>query len=641
MRSASHKDSSKSRSYRQVAARSKTEKKEPFFNHVKKTGAPGMRVSQPGDRQEIQADRSADRVVERLSTPFFKPSPGINEMPESVGRAVGNEPLDRQSDESVDDTAPVGAQRSDIARRQKSEPVSTFRQEEEKEAHVSRRQEATEDSAVMRQKEEKDEVQLSRQAEQSEDVSAQRQEEEEEVQLSRQAMEPAVTREEETEKTQLSRQHEESKEPSVSRQQEDEVLQARANGPARATVELQHQITESKGRGQKLSLAAQAEFGAAFGGRDFSNIRIHTGTEAARLSADLNARAFAHGQDIYFSEGRFNPDTREGQHLLAHELTHSIQTGNAPLASADAHGSFIADLLEQIKLSNREAKEAEDPRPAAEARKTAEDQGKKALSDAQRESADAKGDSTEPQKPANAEPRIAEVNRRAPGRVKPVADAPPRGEVGQYLAEKSADVCNQGAAKSQRLADNESAHDPAGQKLDQTEAAVKPPQKENQSRNEAAQVRTVQSAGDPGVLPDANHAALDTAIEASVPESIEELNEFESGGKGKARLSATPFSAPCKRTLIQYVALTRRSRTSSRPIRPQPPMHCRLSNRRRQRANWISEKMLCLSWPKTIPIFRPSTSNQMTCCSSSRLPTNSWQWSTVAIWLPHTRSARD
>jgi hypothetical protein len=61
--------------------------------------------------------------------------------------------------------------------------------------------------------------------------------------------------------------------------------------------------------------------------RDFSHIRIHTGPEAADLSRSVQARAFTVGNDVFFNRGAFQPATREGVRLLAHELTHTIQQG--------------------------------------------------------------------------------------------------------------------------------------------------------------------------------------------------------------------------------------------------------------------------------------------------------------------------
>ena len=60
-------------------------------------------------------------------------------------------------------------------------------------------------------------------------------------------------------------------------------------------------------------------------GADFGGVKVHTDSAAARLSRNVQATAFTHGSDIYFSQGSYQPDTAQGQHLLAHELTHVVQ----------------------------------------------------------------------------------------------------------------------------------------------------------------------------------------------------------------------------------------------------------------------------------------------------------------------------
>lgn len=62
---------------------------------------------------------------------------------------------------------------------------------------------------------------------------------------------------------------------------------------------------------------------------DFSGVRIHTDQQAAHLAAQLGARAFTVGRDIYFAKGEFRPDRPEGWELVAHELTHTLQQGGA------------------------------------------------------------------------------------------------------------------------------------------------------------------------------------------------------------------------------------------------------------------------------------------------------------------------
>ncbi len=58
---------------------------------------------------------------------------------------------------------------------------------------------------------------------------------------------------------------------------------------------------------------------------DLRAVRVHTGPQAAQLNRQINARAFTVGQNIYFGEGRFQPDSVEGRELIAHELTHTLQ----------------------------------------------------------------------------------------------------------------------------------------------------------------------------------------------------------------------------------------------------------------------------------------------------------------------------
>jgi hypothetical protein len=60
-------------------------------------------------------------------------------------------------------------------------------------------------------------------------------------------------------------------------------------------------------------------------GADFSQVRIHTGSEAASLSHELSADAFTLGQDIYFGKGQYDVGSESGKSLLAHELAHTLQ----------------------------------------------------------------------------------------------------------------------------------------------------------------------------------------------------------------------------------------------------------------------------------------------------------------------------
>lgn len=58
-------------------------------------------------------------------------------------------------------------------------------------------------------------------------------------------------------------------------------------------------------------------------GSDLSGVRVHTGGESATAAQDLSAKAFTVGSD--FGSGQYQPGTKEGDKLIAHELTHVVQ----------------------------------------------------------------------------------------------------------------------------------------------------------------------------------------------------------------------------------------------------------------------------------------------------------------------------
>ncbi len=89
-----------------------------------------------------------------------------------------------------------------------------------------------------------------------------------------------------------------------------------------------NQINRTRGSGSNMDTSTQSFMESRFG-TDFSGVNIHTGDTAVQMSRDLNARAFTVGNDIYFNQGEYNPGSDSGRHLLAHELTHTVQQGSA------------------------------------------------------------------------------------------------------------------------------------------------------------------------------------------------------------------------------------------------------------------------------------------------------------------------
>jgi hypothetical protein len=89
-------------------------------------------------------------------------------------------------------------------------------------------------------------------------------------------------------------------------------------------------IQGARGGGGPLARAVRQPMETAFGA-DFSSVKVHTDGTADALNRGLQARAFTTGQDIFFRGGEYDPRSRSGQELLAHELTHVVQqTGATP-----------------------------------------------------------------------------------------------------------------------------------------------------------------------------------------------------------------------------------------------------------------------------------------------------------------------
>jgi len=120
------------------------------------------------------------------------------------------------------------------------------------------------------------------------------------------------------------------------------MREAEAGVGAPVSSSLAAGLSSTKGGGTPLSGGARQFMETAFGA-DFSHVRIHANGSAANMSRSIQAKAFTHGNDIYFNSGQYQPDSLQGQHLLAHELTHVLQQG----------GSEGAGLIQRAETDDR------------------------------------------------------------------------------------------------------------------------------------------------------------------------------------------------------------------------------------------------------------------------------------------------
>ncbi|MEH2334322.1 eCIS core domain-containing protein [Nostoc sp.] len=102
------------------------------------------------------------------------------------------------------------------------------------------------------------------------------------------------------------------------------MVQRRAEARMAAAPDLEASINQARGGGQAMADNIRHPMEVAFGA-DFSGVKVHTDGQSDQLNRSIQARAFTTGQDVFFRQGEYNPGSRGGQELLAHELTHVVQ----------------------------------------------------------------------------------------------------------------------------------------------------------------------------------------------------------------------------------------------------------------------------------------------------------------------------
>lgn len=109
------------------------------------------------------------------------------------------------------------------------------------------------------------------------------------------------------------------------KEKEEKKLQRKESG-ANLTVPsaTASYVTTLNEKGMPLPEDSKKFFGSRME-HDFSDVKIHTGTDAERSAKEVNAKAYTIQNHIVFNEGQFDPDSNQGKKLLAHELAHVVQ----------------------------------------------------------------------------------------------------------------------------------------------------------------------------------------------------------------------------------------------------------------------------------------------------------------------------
>lgn len=118
-------------------------------------------------------------------------------------------------------------------------------------------------------------------------------------------------------------------EPAVQRKaltdENEETIQRKGNGEGTTvSTSFQSSVQSARGQGSKMDQKTAGFMSDRFG-KSFDGVKIHNNSRAHKMAMDINARAFTVGQDVFFNQGEYQPETCSGKKLLAHELTHTIQ----------------------------------------------------------------------------------------------------------------------------------------------------------------------------------------------------------------------------------------------------------------------------------------------------------------------------
>jgi hypothetical protein len=109
---------------------------------------------------------------------------------------------------------------------------------------------------------------------------------------------------------------------------EEEPFQGKtlsARAPETINYDLHTQINALRGSGGKpLPESLRAFFEPRFG-HDFSQVRIYADARAGEIAQAINAKAFTVNQSVIFGAGQFVPGAAASKRLIAHELTHVLQ----------------------------------------------------------------------------------------------------------------------------------------------------------------------------------------------------------------------------------------------------------------------------------------------------------------------------
>ncbi|WP_433810839.1 eCIS core domain-containing protein [Flavobacterium johnsoniae] len=283
--------------------------KESFFGIQAK-----LNIGKSNDKFEIEADRVADQVVANKQTAktesFFSPSPVMQKKLARDVQKQEEQNKDVQQKTAAQTITPVVQLKEDLIQN-KLDSRTTEKRETNPVFSASKTliQHKLEDKILKKE----ETIQYKTEVKKTETAS-------------KNILSPKPLIQNKGEEENLQKKKEEEKQA----KDDEKQLQKSPSGDASPSdnSNLESKLNSSKGGGSPLSGKVKTEMESGIGA-DFSNVRIHNDSNAVQMNKQLGAQAFATGNNIYFNEGKYNPNSKDGKHLLAHELTHTVQQGAA------------------------------------------------------------------------------------------------------------------------------------------------------------------------------------------------------------------------------------------------------------------------------------------------------------------------
>mgnify|MGYP001794883876 CR=1 FL=1 len=308
------------------------------FNRISMRPQAKLTVNKPGDAYEQEADRVAQQVVQKMSE-------SENQQPVEQQQELKQ----GQQQEKQIQTKSLADSITPVAQRQQ-EPEESQEQEKEEQQEQEQVQSKSINSTVQRQEQPEQEEQQQEEQVQAKSINStvQRQEQPKQAQEQEQQQEEQVQTKSINSTVQRACQkceHEEDKNI-----QTKSLVQQKSAGKGKdANAELESSIGQARGGGQPMADNVRQPMEEAIGA-DFSGVRIHTGSRADNLNKSIQAKAFTTGQDVFFGQGEYSPESSGGKELLAHELTHVVQQSGGGLQRKSAPAQSVKTNKVQTKV---------------------------------------------------------------------------------------------------------------------------------------------------------------------------------------------------------------------------------------------------------------------------------------------------